>query len=95
MKTLLLLLVLPAMLSAQYTGGSGRGDASLTITGSVLSALPVELTAFTASIEKNLVSLKWNTATEVNNTRQNHCYYSVDFFCRRVEYLRRYARVQD
>ncbi len=67
MKTLLLLLVLPAMLSAQYTGGSGRGDASLTITGSVLSALPVELTAFTASIEKNLVSLKWNTATEVNN----------------------------
>jgi Secretion system C-terminal sorting domain len=67
MKTLLLLLALPVVLSAQYTGGSGRGDASMTITASALSVLPVELAAFTASIEKNRVSLKWQTATEVNN----------------------------
>ena len=52
------------MLSAQYTGGSGRGDASLTITASVL---PVELAAFTATAEKNSVSLNWQTATETNN----------------------------
>ena len=64
MKYFILLLALPAMLFAQYTGGSGRGDASLTITASVL---PVELTTFTASIEKNNVSLNWHTATETNN----------------------------
>ena len=29
--------------------------------------LPVELTAFTANINQNVINLKWNTATEVNN----------------------------
>ena len=31
------------------------------------SALPVELTTFTANISGSIVSLNWNTATEVNN----------------------------
>ena len=52
------------MLSAQYTGGSGRGDASMSISN---EALPVELTSFTASTEKNGVTLNWKTATETNN----------------------------
>jgi hypothetical protein len=64
LKYFLLLLVLPAMLSAQYTGGSGRGDASMSISN---EALPVELTSFTASTEKNGVTLNWKTATETNN----------------------------
>ena len=29
--------------------------------------LPVELTSFTASVDKNIVTLNWNTATELNN----------------------------
>jgi hypothetical protein len=46
--------------------------ASLTITGSqtgitVTSGLPVELTLFTANVKGNIIELKWNTATEVNN----------------------------
>jgi uncharacterized protein (TIGR02145 family) len=32
-----------------------------------VSALPVELTSFSASVIKNNVSLKWNTATEINS----------------------------
>ena len=52
------------MLFAQYTGGSGRGDASMSISN---EALPVELTSFTASTEKNGVTLNWKTATETNN----------------------------
>ena len=31
------------------------------------SALPVELTSFTASVKQNVVELQWKTATEVNN----------------------------
>jgi len=31
------------------------------------NVLPVELTSFTAELNKNAVALKWNTATEVNN----------------------------
>lgn len=31
------------------------------------SVLPVELTSFTAALNKNAVELNWNTATEVNN----------------------------
>ncbi len=31
------------------------------------SPLPVELTAFTASVKENSVELKWTTATEINN----------------------------
>ncbi len=64
LKYFLLLLSLPVVLSAQYTGGSGRGDALLTISS---QALPVELTSFTASTEKNGVTLNWKTATETNN----------------------------
>ncbi len=63
-KYLLLLLSLPVALSAQYTGGSGRGDALLTISS---QALPVELTSFTAEIAEKCVELNWRTATEVNN----------------------------
>jgi hypothetical protein len=31
------------------------------------TALPVELTSFTAAVNNNVVELNWNTATEVNN----------------------------
>jgi hypothetical protein len=64
LKYFLLLLSLPVVLSAQYTGGTGRGDALLTISS---QALPVELTSFTAKIAEKSVELKWNTATETNN----------------------------
>jgi hypothetical protein len=33
-----------------------------------ISVTPVELVSFTASVDKNNISLKWNTATEINNT---------------------------
>jgi Zn-dependent metalloprotease/photosystem II stability/assembly factor-like uncharacterized protein len=33
----------------------------------VTSPLPVELTSFTANVNNNIVNLKWETATEVNN----------------------------
>lgn len=35
--------------------------------GDVNSPLPVELTSFTAALERNTVSLTWQTTTEVNN----------------------------
>ena len=66
-KTILngiLLLALPAMLSAQYTGGSGRGDASALLSS---SPLPVELVSFTGIAEQSAIVLSWQTATEVNN----------------------------
>jgi hypothetical protein len=64
MKYFLLLLALPAMLFAQYTGGNGGGSSFVSISS---SPLPVELSSFTISTEKSSVSLKWHTATEVNN----------------------------
>jgi hypothetical protein len=36
--------------------------------GSPNGTTPVELTSFTASVNKELVNLKWKTATELNNT---------------------------
>lgn len=37
------------------------------ITKAVSSALPVELTTFTASVNENNVTLNWSTASEINN----------------------------
>jgi photosystem II stability/assembly factor-like uncharacterized protein len=48
------------------TTGIIVGDFS-TILRTVDAGLPVELTSFTSAISKNQVTLKWKTATEVNN----------------------------
>ncbi len=52
--------------SASYNGVSGN-NGNTTIVQSSNSALPVELTSFTASIADNKVNLNWQTVTEVNN----------------------------
>ncbi|NLT52227.1 MAG: T9SS type A sorting domain-containing protein [Ignavibacteria bacterium] len=63
---------------AQFTIGISEANDYATVSGLVTSVLnditvniedplPVELTSFTASVEKNTVKLKWQTATEVNN----------------------------
>jgi uncharacterized protein (TIGR02145 family) len=44
------------------------GESIRCINDSSLSALPVELTSFTASIINNNVKLDWNTATEINSS---------------------------
>jgi len=62
---LLLLLALPIVLHAQYTGGNGRGDVSAAMPAT--SPLPVELASFTSFVDKSKVILHWITATEVNN----------------------------
>jgi hypothetical protein len=51
-----------------YQGNAliGYGFSVRCINDSSLSALPVELTTFTASIFNNNVKLDWNTATEIN-----------------------------
>ncbi|MEW6701575.1 MAG: T9SS type A sorting domain-containing protein [Bacteroidota bacterium] len=55
-----------SMPAGYITGGSGT---IVTFAGITTGnqPLPVELTSFTASYEKNFVMLKWTTATEVNN----------------------------
>lgn len=55
-----------------YTGTGVNGShAYLHLNGSIWlannTALPVELTSFATSVTNNNVSLKWNTATEVNS----------------------------
>lgn len=50
---------------AQYTGGSGDGYAMGTSNPDI--SLPVQLSAFTATISGDNVILKWRTETEVNN----------------------------
>ena len=57
-------------LSANHTGDES-GDlynAATNKTVTVVASLPVELTSFTASAMNNTVKLKWETATELNNT---------------------------
>ncbi len=61
-------------LTTSPVSGSGPYTASGTIAGSGTvytignpSALPVELTTFTASLNNSAVELSWKTATEVNN----------------------------
>jgi uncharacterized protein (TIGR02145 family) len=52
-------------------GGVGKkavGSSIRCINDSSVSALPVELTSFTASILNNNIVLKWNTATEINSS---------------------------
>ncbi len=51
-------------LCAQYTGGIGRGDAVSLLSS---SALPVELSSFSAVQTNGAVQLQWKTATEKNN----------------------------
>jgi hypothetical protein len=56
-------------LGLSTTNGPTSGSAGLMSTANYIpdSALPVELTSFTASSNKNAVELSWNTATEINN----------------------------
>jgi hypothetical protein len=47
---------------------TGTGNSQILLDNVVMdAALPVELTTFTANVEKNSVNLFWQTATEVNN----------------------------
>ena len=50
--------------SIQVTGVTSFSDFAI---GKNESALPVELTSFTALVQNKTVNLKWQTATEVNN----------------------------
>jgi len=60
----LFVMLIPFVLSAQYLGGNGRGDAFASITD---SPVPVELTSFSGQALDNTILLNWQTATEVNN----------------------------
>jgi len=60
----LLLLALPSMLTAQYTGGFYGGVTSATLSN---SPLPVQLCSFTSSVSDRDVTLRWQTTNEVNN----------------------------
>ena len=55
--------------TAQVTGMSGTGIFQNTVYGIGIpgSALPVELTSFTATGLNNEIELAWATATEINN----------------------------
>ncbi len=61
------------LLNGGFTGSYYVADNAINPTqqeiiyGGACSALPVELTTFSASVVDNKVELKWNTATEVNN----------------------------
>jgi len=63
---LLLLLTVPSMLSAQYTGGNGGGSFSILTLGG--SPMPVKLQSFTFSVSGRDVNLKWVTSMEENNS---------------------------
>jgi hypothetical protein len=60
-----LLLALPGMLTAQYTGGTHGGA---TVGTSSESPLPVELSSFTSNISGRNIKLSWITASEQNNS---------------------------
>ncbi len=60
-----LLLALPSMLTAQYTGGNYGGA---TVGTSSESPLPVELSSFTSNINGRNIKLSWITASEQNNS---------------------------
>lgn len=60
----IMLLVFPATLLPQYTGGIGGGSAVATLGN---SPLPVELNSFTSTFIGSKVILKWETQTETNN----------------------------
>jgi hypothetical protein len=62
---LVLLLALPVVLSAQYTGGIGGGAFSVEI---IDSPLPVELASFTSIVSGQNIKLNWVTASEQNNS---------------------------
>ena len=62
---LVLLLALPAMLTAQYTGGiGGGGDSKILIN----APMPVELASFTSIVSERNIKLNWVTASEQNNS---------------------------
>ncbi len=63
-----LLLSLPDMLTAQYTGGYYGGATVGTMTD---SPLPVELSSFTSNISGRNIKLSWITASEQNNSGFN------------------------
>jgi len=67
-KLLILLLLVPYLASAQYTGGSGDGSAVENIgSPSNPEPLPIVLISFTTSCIEGTMNLKWSTASEINN----------------------------
>lgn len=53
--------------NVEYTVGDGTFASQGTAVVSFESVLPVELTSFTANVNKAQVDLNWQTATEINN----------------------------
>ncbi|TRZ52222.1 T9SS C-terminal target domain-containing protein, partial [bacterium] len=62
---LILLLTLPAMLTAQYTGGYYGGGTSAII---INKPLPVHLSSFTSIVSGRNIKLNWVTTSEQNNS---------------------------
>ena len=53
-----------------YLWGKNGGTVGIknpVVTGSASSVVPVEMTSFTGSLSSDVVSLRWQTATEINN----------------------------
>ncbi len=61
---LFLILAIPAILSAQYTGGNGRGGSLATFSN---APLPVVLASFTSIVSERNIKLYWVTSSEQNN----------------------------
>ncbi len=53
--------------SLGFSGGTVNEVIDFSKLAAYLTTLPVELTSFTAKVNQNIVELKWQTATEVNN----------------------------
>jgi hypothetical protein len=62
---LMILLALPAMLTAQFKGGNYGGAVATLLNN---SPLPVQLASFTSTINSRNVILNWVTASEQNNS---------------------------
>ncbi len=60
-----ILLLVPSLLSAQYTGGSGRGDAMFQTQSDI--PLPVSLVNFEGIYHNGVIDLTWHTASETEN----------------------------
>jgi len=61
---ILLPVLIPVIMNAQYLGGTGGGGTSAALSN---QPLPVELSTFSAIVSGLQVTLNWQTATEVNN----------------------------
>jgi hypothetical protein len=62
---MILFLVMPSIITAQYSGGIGGGSYSITTLSQ--STLPVEMESFAYTVIRNNVNLEWKTVSELNN----------------------------